>query len=515
MTSAPGLLPRALAGLLLAVCAPPARAAGKEVVMAVASTFTTMDPYDANDTLSLSIHKAFYEGLYGFDRDMKVVPVLAVSHAVSANGLVYTFRLRRGVTFHDGTDFDAGAVKANLDRITNPDNRLKRFNLFSNVARTEVVDRYTVRITLRNPFSAFVNVMAHPSAAMISPAALKKWGNRGIALHPVGTGPFVFAEWRPTDYVKVVRNERYWRPGLPHVDAIVFRPVVDNDTRSAVLRTGEAHFAFPVPYEQAALLQATPGIEVIGGPSIIARFMTMNVRRKPFDDVRVRQAVNYAIDKEALAKVAFSGWAVPAEGVVPPGVEYAVKLGPWPYDPRKARELLREAGHEKGFESVLWSAYNHTTAQKVIQLLQQQLAQVGIKVRVLALEAGQRVERVESVQRPEDAGVRLYYVGWSSSTGEADWALRPLLATESWPPRLFNMAYYSNEEVDAALHRALATTDRNEKAAAYREAQERIWKDAPWAFLLTEKILYARSRRLSGVSVMPDSAFDFAEAELR
>jgi len=495
--------------------AAPGRAAGKEVVLAVASTFTTMDPYDANDTLSLSVHKAFYEGLYGFDKDMKVTPVLAESHTVSPDGLTYTFKLKRGVRFHDGTEFGADAVKVNLDRVTNPDNRLKRFNLFSNIARTEVVDPQTVRITLKKPFSAFVNVMAHPSAVFISPAALKKFGNKDIAFHPVGTGPFTFVEWRQTDHVKVARNDKYWRPGLPHVDAIVFRPVVDNNTRSAVMKTGEAHFAFPVPYEQAAVLQATPGLDVVSGPSIIARFMAMNVQKKPFDDVRVRHAINYAINKEALAKVAFAGFAVPSEGVVPPGVEYAVKLGPWAYDPKKARELLKEAGYEKGFESELWSAYNHTTAQKVIQFLQQQLAQVGVRVRVQALEAGQRVERVESVQRPEEAGVRLYYVGWSSSTGEADWALRPLLASESWPPRLFNMAYYRNDQVDAAIQRALATTDPNDKAAAYREAQEQIWKDAPWAFLVTEKLLYARSKKLSGVHVLPDSAFDFVEAELR
>lgn len=503
--------------LALATTGVPAagRAAGKEVVMAVASTFTTMDPYDANDTLSLSVHKAFYEGLYGFDREMKVVPVLAESRTVSADGLVYTFRLRRGVKFHDGTDFTADAVKANFDRVTNPENHLKRFNLFSDVARTDVVDPHTVRITLRKPFSAFVNVLAHPSAVFISPAALKRYGNKEIAFHPVGTGPFTFVEWRQTEHVRVARNERYWRPGIPRVDAIVFRPVVDNNTRSAVLRTGEAHFAFPVPYEQAAVLQATPGLEVVSGPSIIARYVSMNTLKKPFDDVRVRKAINYAINKEALAKVAFGGYAVPAEGVVPPGVEFAVKLGPWPYDPKKARELLAEAGYSKGFESELWSAYTHTTAQKVIQFVQQQLAQVGIKVRVQALEAGQRVERVESVQRPEDAGVRLYYVGWSSSTGEADWALRPLLATESWPPRLTNTAYYSNPQVDAALQRALATSDHAEKAAAYRAAQEQIWKDAPWAFLVTEKVLYARSKSLSGVYVLPDAAFEFAEAELR
>ena len=505
----------ALALALALIAPPPARAAGKEVVLAVASTFTTMDPYDANDTLSLSVHKAFYEGLFGFDREMKPVPVLAERHTASKDGITWVFELRRGVKFHDGTDFDAAAVKTNLDRVTNPENRLKRFNLFSNIARTDAVDAHTVRITLKKPFSAFLNVMAHPSAVFISPAALRRWGNKDIAFHPVGTGPFTFVEWRQTDHVKVARNERYWRPGLPKVDAIVFRPVVDNNSRSAVLRTGEAHFGFPVPYEQAGLLRSAPGVELVEGPSIILRFVAMNVLRKPFDDVRVRHALNYAVDKQALAKVAFAGYAEPAVGVVPPGVEYAVKLGPWPHDPAKARQLLAEAGYPNGFETELWSAYNHSTAHKVIQFLQQQLAQVGIKVRVQALEAGQRVERVESVQRPEDAQVRLYYVGWSSSTGEADWALRPLLAGESWPPRLFNMAYYRNEKVDAAIQRALATTDRGEKAAAYREAQEQIWKDAPWAFLVTEKILYARSKRLSGVHVLPDAAFEFAGAELR
>jgi glutathione transport system substrate-binding protein len=201
--------------------------------------------------------------------------------------------------------------------------------------------------------------------------------------------------------------------------------------------------------------------------------------------------------------------------VAPEGVDYAVKMGPWPYDVAKAKQLLAEAGYPNGFETELWSAYNHTTAQKVIQFLQQQLAQVGIKAKIQALEAGQRVQMVEGVQDPAAAGVRLYYVGWSSSTGEADWALRPLLASESWPPRLFNTAYYKNEKVDANLTKALAVTDRNEKARLYREAQEQIWNDAPWAPLVTERLLSAHNKKLSGVYVMPDASFNFDDIELK
>ena len=232
-------------------------------------------------------------------------------------------------------------------------------------------------------------------------------------------------------------------------------------------------------------------------------------------NLRVRQAINYAINKEALAKVAFSGYAFPSEGPLPQGVDYAVKLGPWPYNPKKAKELLAEAGYPNGFETTLWSAYNHTTGQKVIQFIQQQLAQVGIKAQVQALEAGQRVEKVESHQDAATAPVRLYYTGWSSSTGEADWGLRPLFAGDKTPPSMYNISYYKNPTVDADIMKALGTTDRAEKTKLYTEVQEEIWKDAPWAFLVTEKLLYATSKKLTGMYVMPDANYFFEEIDLQ
>ncbi len=502
------------AALALAGLAVSAHAA-KDVVVAVQSNFTTTDPYDANDTLSQAVAKSFYQGLYGFDKDLKMVPVLADSHTVSKDGLVYTFKLKSGIKFHDGTPFNAEAVKVNFDRVTNPDNKLKRYTLYKNIAKTEAVDANTVRFTLKEPFSPFVNTLAHPSGVIISPAALAKYGSKGIAQNPVGTGPFKFVEWKSTDYLKVAKWEGYWKKGYPKVDSITWRPVVDNNTRAAMMQTNEAHFAFPMPPEAVETISKKPSLEVTKAPSIIHRYISMNTQQKPFDNPKVREAINYAINKDALVKVAFSGYAIPAQGVLPQGVEYATKLGPWPYNPAKARELLKEAGYPNGFESTLWSAYNYTTAQKVIQFVQQQLAQVGIKVQVQALEAGQRVERVESAQDPATAPVRMYYVGWSSSTGEADWAMRPLLASESLPPKMFNTAYYKNPEVDADIAKALVTTSSAEKARLYGDAQQRIWKDAPWAFLVTEQLLSVRARNLSGFYVIPDGSFNFDEVELK
>ena len=247
------------AAIAAAAVATPAFAA-KDVVFAVASTFTTTDPYDANDTLSQAMAKSFYEGLYGFDKDMKMVPVLAESYEVSKDGLVYTIKLRKGVKFHDGTDFKADAVKVNLDRVTNPENKLKRYGLYNNnIAKTEVVDDYTARITLKAAFSPFIAQLAHPSTVMISPAALKQYGSKDIAFHPVGTGPFKFVEWKSTDYLKVAKFDGYWRKGYPKVDTITWKPVVDNNSRAALMQTGEAHFTFPVPYEVADVLKEKAG----------------------------------------------------------------------------------------------------------------------------------------------------------------------------------------------------------------------------------------------------------------
>lgn len=500
------------AGLLSSVIALPAWAA-KDVVVAVASNFTTLDPYDANDTLSQAMAKSFYQGLFGFDKDMKLTNVLAESYEVSDDGLTYTIRLRPGIKFHDGSDFNASAVKANLDRASNPENHLKRYNLFKHIGSTEVVDPTTVKITLKQPFSAFINNLAHPAAVMISPDALKKYGKE-IGFHPVGTGPYKFVTWNQTDFVKVARWDGYWKPGYPKLDSITWRPVVDNNTRAAMLQTGEAHFAFPVPLEQVSLLKKNSKLDVVTTPSIMQRYISLNVTQKPFDNPKVREALEYAINRQALVKVAFAGYATPATGIVPPAIDFSRSYTPLPYNPAKARELLKEAGYPQGFETTLWASHNHTTAQKVLQFTQQQLAQVGVKVKVTAMDAGQRAAEVEGKGQKENK-VRMFYTGWSASTGEADWALTPLFATSSWPPTIFNTAFYSNPQVDKGLADALKTTDRDQKAKLYQEVQDRIWNDRPWIPLVVEQLLSANTKSLSGFYVMPDTSFNFDEADLK
>ncbi len=319
--------------------------------------------------------------------------------------------------------------------------------------------------------------------------------------------------WNQTDFVKVSKFDGYWQPGLPKLDSITWRPVVDNNTRAAMLQTGEAQFAFPIPYEQAPLLAKNSKLELVASPSIMQRYISMNVTQKPFDNPKVREAINYAINRQALVKVAFAGYATPATGVVPPSIAYAQTYTAWPYDPAKARQLLKEAGYPNGFSTTLWSSHNHSTAQKVLQFTQQQLAQVGIKAQVTAMDAGQRAAEVEGKGQKE-SGVRMFYTGWSASTGEADWALSPLFASQNWPPTLFNTAFYSNPQVDNALSEALKTTDPQQKTKLYKEAQDIIWKESPWVPLVVEKLVSAHSKNLTGFYIQPDTGFSFEQADL-
>ena len=500
----------ALSSALIGLSAAPA--AAKEITVGIASTFTTMDPYDAGDTLSQTAAKSMYEGLFGLDKDMKLKNVLAEGYEVSADGLVYTVKLRKGVKFHDGTEFQADAVKANFDRVTNKANALRRYSLYNNIAKTEVVDPYTVRITLKKPFSAFINQLAHPAGVMICPKSLEKYPGKQIAFHPCGTGPYTMAEYNPSEILHVVKNPNYWQKGLPKLDGITFKPVPENSTRVAMLRTGEAQFIFPVPPEQVKTLEGEPGIDVTVSPSIIERYVAFNTKIKPFSDPKVRQALNYAINKAALAKVAFNGFAVPATGIAPEGVDYATQFKAWPYDPKKARELLKEAGYPNGFTTTLWSLYNHTTAQKVIQFLQQQFAQVGVKVSVLAMESGQRTAYL--LHKPEDTKLNMLYAGWSSSTGELDWAVRPLLATASWAPVAGNYGYYSNPVLDKNFAEALKTTDRAKKQALYDAAQKSTWDETPWIPLVVEQNVSAKVKNLKGFYIQLDAGMDYLNAEL-
>jgi glutathione transport system substrate-binding protein len=498
---------RTFASLLLTaavVLGLPARALAKDLVVALPADVLGLDPADLNDNISQSATRLMFDGLYRLDHDMKLVPDLATSYDVDEAATEFTFHLRKGVTFQDGTPFNAQAVKFNFDRVGNPANHLKRQSLFSMVAHTDVVDDYTVRVVLKYPFGAFVNDIAHPGAQIVSPKSVQQYG-KNVARHPSGTGRYELVSWS-ADTLVMKKNPNYWA-GAPKIDTITYRAVPEDGSRMAMLMAGEAQFIFPVPPQLVPTIAHDPRIVVFDKPSIFAQYVALNTMRKPFTDVRVRQALNYAINKDAFIKVVYRGYADPLDSPEPALMDFYKKQGSYSYDPAKAKQLLAEAGYPNGFDETLTGGNSTLTAQGM-EFLQQQLGAVGVRVKVEELEAGVLTSKIFNVQKPSDATITMLYVGWSSSTGDADWALRPLFATSAFPPVLFNVAWYSNPIVDKALQDGLATTDPARRATAYATVQEQVWKDAPWIFLAVPHNLAAYAKGLKGAYVRPDAQFD-------
>jgi len=497
--------------LTTALAAPlPVWAAGN-LTVSIDQNLTGLDPNDLNDNASLSAARLMLQGLYGFDKDMKIVPVLAESYDASEDAKEFTVRLRHGVVFQDGDAFNAAAVKANIERLVNPANHLKRASLLSMLDHVEVVDDYTVKFLLKTPFGAFIPTLAHPAIAMHSPKSIAEHG-ADLTRTPVGTGPFEFVSWTP-DTLKVKRFDHYWKPGLPKVDSLTFRGVPENGARIASLQAGESQFIYPVPTEMVQVVSRDPRFHMVNEPSIFARYASMNVMKKPFDDVRVRQALNYAVDKAAFIRVVFNGLADPLKSAIPTKLTFYKEQGEYPYDPAKAKQLLAEAGYPNGFETTLWAG-NATTTIRSMQFLQQQLGAVGVKVNVQPLEAGLMTQRIFGVQNPKDAEIQMYTGAWSASTGDADWGLRPLFSTQGFPPTLYNTAYYSSPQTDKDIQDGLGTADPAKRGAAYADAQATIWKDAPWIFLCVENILAAQTAKLTGVYRLADGTMLAEEADL-
>lgn len=504
-----GVVLGVIAAARLASAAP--ALAGGQLTVGVGDNVLGLDPTDLNDSVSLSATRLFFQGLYGFDQDLKLVPVLAESTDVNSASTEYTVHLKQGIKFHDGAPFDAAAVKVNFDRLRDPANHLKRQSLMDGVDKIEVVDEHTLRIVLKAPSGVMLNSLAHTGASILSPKAIAQYGTE-VSRHPVGTGPFTFVSWTP-DTLKAARNPDFWRQGLPHLDGVTIRSVPENGARLAMLRSGEAQFVFPLPPETVQVIARDERLVIDKTPSIVAHYVALNTRKKPFDDVRVRQALNYAIDKNAFIKVVYNGFATPMDAPVAPGIAFYSRQGVWPYDPAKAKQLLTEAGYPNGFATEIWN-FSNTLNNRASQFLQQQLAAIGVKVAVNPLEAGVATTKLWGAKTPDEAEVRMFFGSWAPSTGDADWALRPLLSSRAYPPALYNISYFKDDGVDAALQKGLSTAEPAQRKAAYDEVQKLVWDTAPWIFLSIDTLVAGRDKRLTGLTQLPDTALTYEDAEL-
>ncbi|MEN6296831.1 MAG: glutathione ABC transporter substrate-binding protein [Rectinema sp.] len=496
--------------MVLTIAAVPVFAAGKDIIYASDSTTKTLDPHNTSDTYSGAIERAICQGLLGFDKNMNIIPLLAESYTYNDSATEFTFKLRKGITFQDGAPFNAKAVKVNIDRLMT--GKYVRSSLMDPVKELKIIDDYTVKFLLKQPFGAFLNALAHPGALMLSPAALEKYGD-DIGSHPVGTGPFMFQEWVSGSYVLIKKNPNYWR-GTVKVDSIKFVPIPENGSRVAMLRAGQAQYIYPMPAELLKLVENDPNIDVIKQPSIIERYLIFNTKSKVLSDERVRQAINYALDKKAIINIAWGGAATEADSVFPAALPFFKKEGPWPYDLAKAKELMKAAGYPNGFK-VVFLTPNASARLRATQMVQQQLQAIGITGEIQSMDVASFYDML-SKNKPDTVGDQAFiaFGGWSSSTGDADWATRPLLSTEAFPPNMSNYGFFEDKTVDNLIKAGLTSADPKVRGTAYAQMQDYIWSKAPWGYLFVDTLIAAKAKNIQGIYPMADGAFTVEEAEI-
>lgn len=469
----------------------------------------SLNPAQATGLADASVIRTMFEGLVGFDENLELVPELATSWDINDNATVFTFQLREGVTFHDGTPFNAEAVKEYYEWVLDPNSVGARGrSTLEGIESIEVLGPYEVQFTLAEPNAAMLFNLALSNARIASPASIEQYGSE-VGRHPVGTGPFQFVDWQQGRSIAVEPYEDYW--GEPaQVDRIEFVVVTNAATRVAQLQSGEMHFIEDLPAQLVQPIESAPDLEVVATESTFARTFQMNTTKEPFDDVRVRQALNYAVDKEQLVNVVLRGYGTVMTSPIPETVFGHAPQDPYTYDPEKAKQLLAEAGYPDGFSFEVLT-FTGEVYRAAGQVLQQYFADIGVDMQLNPTERGALVDQI--FQPVETNPTQAALVGASTSTGDADRALTVSFSRESWPPASNNWSFYYNEEVQALIEQGRATGDLEERAELYARAQEIIWNEAPWVFLYSPDNIAGQAANLEGVFYMPDQTIDARQAD--
>lgn len=484
---------------------------GGELVIAKSAEAVSLDPAGSNDVPSSDVQENIYESLTQLDEDLNVQPKLAESWDAVEDD-VWEFKLREGVTFHDGSEFNAEVVKVNIERILDDKVTSPRKFLFEMVSDIEVVDDYTVRFTTEYPFAPLPAHLAHSGGAMVSLdiieqdyAAIEDGKDPGSVVNenPIGTGYFVFDEWKSGESIRLVRNEDYWGDNAL-LDSVLFKVVSEDLTRVAELETGDSHVADPLSPSDFDQIDQTDGASVQTQSSVSLSYIGFNMDKEPFDDVRVRQAISMAIDKEQIIDGIYEGFGIPAIGPIPPDVfGFDDSVSGLDYDIEKAKELLADAGYPDGFETTIWTNDSRERIDTAVNL-QSQLKDIGIEVKVEEIEWGAYLEQTANGEHD------MFILGWSTPTGDADYAMYALFHSDNFGEP-GNRTFTEDPELDALLEKGRKTPGEDERLEIYGEAQELLVEIAPMIYIHHSEYLLGVRDEVKGLTQLPTQILQLQE----
>lgn len=488
-----------VAAMLISCLAPSnVQAQVKEIKIGIGIDADTLHPQEQTTSLISNICDLIYDTLFFQTSEGKLEPRLATKYEVSQDGLTYTIHLRKGVKFSDGTPFDAKAMKLTLDSALDPKKRVPTRFFITMIEGVTVVDDHTLQIKLKYPFAPFAENFSWNICSPVSPAAIQKYGE-DVRKNPVGAGPYVLKEWVAGERIVFVRNENYYGP-KPTVAKLTFRIVPDTTTREAMLRTGEIDVCYqPAPADIAAL-KADPKITVEMPLSTKTVFMGMNCQKGVTKNKLVRQAFNYAVDKNAIVKKILFDAASPMEGPCSPILYGYHKMAhQYEYNPEKAKALLKQANFP--FDQIIQmrtpTGY-YMFDKQISEAIQAYLEAIGVKVELRSYDWP---TYVATITKPLDkTELELFLLGWNIRL-DADMALYGQFHSSAQPPRGLAPAFYSNPEYDKVIEAARREQNPEKRLALFKQASEIVWDDCPWIWLHTEKFLIAYSSKIKGLVV--------------
>ncbi len=467
---------------------------GGTLNIGIVSDPVTLDPALMASFFELSTQYLIHEPLLHMTPDLEIEPGLVESYEVE-DDVIYSFTLREGLTFHDGTPLDAEAVKANFDRMLDPDTGSPRQSELGPVESVEVTGPLSFTITLSEPYAPFLSVLTNRAGMMVSPTALEELGE-DFANQAVGAGPFKVKSWLKNSDLVLERFDGYWREGQPYLDGVVLRPLADETVRLTNLRSGSLQLINDVPPQNVASLQDDGNLQLFERPGLGFNDIALNTTRPPFDDVRVRQALWYAIDPNVIQQVVFFGTGQVAYGPIPPSISWAYDPSFQPYqrDVERARSLLDEAGLERVLFTL--TVTNSPVQVRIAEIVQAQAAEAGFDVDIKQIDSTSLISVL--VERDFDAA----WAPWSGRP-DPDGNMFNYFTMDG----ANNFAGYENEELDGLLREARRTLDQTARAELYQEAQQLVAEGAPLIFFHHDASLQAATSQVEGYQQWPDGAF--------
>ena len=477
-------------------------AEGGELVIGNLLDVNTLDPAGSNDVPSAAAQASIYETLVYRDEETSEITGGLATEWEQVDELTWRFTIRDGVTFHDGEKLDAAAIKANLDRVRDPEVAASAAFLFEMITEVTTPEDMVVEMKTDAPFAPLLSNLSHGAAGIVSPksieedyAAMKEGKMAGsvVSSNPVGTGPFKFSEWKTGDYVKLERYDEYWGEKAK-IDSVKFAVIPEAATREAELQNGGIDISIPIPPTDVASLNNSDYASVLEQTSTRITYLGFNVEKEPFDNVKVRQAITYMLDQQEIIDGVYEGFGVRATGGLSPDIfGFDKDLTAIDKDVDKAKALMKEAGLEDGFKTTLWT-YTDPQNVEVAVLLQSTLKEINIDVEIEQMEFGAYLEKTANGEHD------MFMLGWSNPTGDADYGLYSLFHS-SYFGDPGNRSFYKNEEVDKYLDEGRDNADPEVRLAAYKKAQELIREDAPVVFIQHPQHLVGISNKVKGFEI--------------